>query len=306
MDKEVDPAVLAFIDEKRLSGERRTPVDILARMGVLEARDKALEHAWLAGGDNDKVIAAVWAEFVHIGEGGRWFCLESLNPQRPTARGGTRTAQQIQRAENRIALLKRSLDAGQGFRAVLQTNRMPIVDLEADKAAKVSTRVADEQPWHVASWDLGENVAVLVRGQQGWLPSKDEVLAARARGGLPAPAPVPTDRASADAMQAAAVEHLTRHFAGYGYRTDNLAGQALGYDIEVSDKKGATLLKLAVRGTWAGMPGFRLTAEQRAVGEREPTWRLALVTDVLGPAPQHKLYKFAELANAPGLEPPLS
>jgi len=304
MDKEVDPAVLAFIDEKRLSGERRTPVDIIARMGVLEARDKALEHAWLAGGDNDKVIAAVWAEFVHIGEGGRWFCLESLNPQRPTARGGTRTAQQIQRAENRIALLKRSLDAGQGFRAVLQTNRMPIVDLEADKAAKVSTRVADEEPWHVATWDLGENVAVLVRGQQGWLPSKDEVLAARARSNLPAPAPVPTDRASADAMQAAAVEHLARHFAGYGYRTDNLAGQALGYDIEVSDKKGATLLKLAVRGAWAGMPGFRLTAEQRAVGEREPTWRLALVTDVLGPAPQHKLYKFAELGNAPGFEPP--
>jgi hypothetical protein len=78
----------------------------------------------------------------------------------------------------------------------------------------------------------------------------------------------------------------------------------LGYDIEVSDKKGATLLKLAVRGTWAGMPGFRLTAEQRAVGEREPTWRLALVTDVLGLAPQHKLYKFAELGNAPGLESP--
>jgi len=304
MDKEVDPAVLAFIDEKRLSGERRTPVDIIARMGVLEARDKALEHAWLAGGDNDKVIAAVWAEFVHIGEGGRWFCLESLNPQRPTARGGTRTALQIQRAENRIALLKRSFDGGQGFRAVLQTNRMPIVDLEADKAAKVSTRVADEEPWHVATWDLGENVAVLVRGQQGWLPSKDEVLAARARSNLPAPAPVPTDRASADAMQAAAVEHLARHFAGYGYRTDNLAGQALGYDIEVSDKKGATLLKLAVRGAWAGMPGFRLTAEQRAVGEREPTWRLALVTDVLGPAPQHKLYKFAELGNAPGFEPP--
>ena len=50
MDKEVDPAVLAVINEKRLSGEKRTPVDIIARMGVTDARDKASDQAWLATG----------------------------------------------------------------------------------------------------------------------------------------------------------------------------------------------------------------------------------------------------------------
>ena len=52
MEKEVEPAVLALINEKRLTGEKRTPVEIIARMGVFEARDKAGDHAWLATGDN--------------------------------------------------------------------------------------------------------------------------------------------------------------------------------------------------------------------------------------------------------------
>ncbi len=39
MDKEVDPKVLAVIDEMRLSGPRLTPVDIVAKMGVFDARE---------------------------------------------------------------------------------------------------------------------------------------------------------------------------------------------------------------------------------------------------------------------------
>src|SRR5690349_4449073 len=45
MDKEVDPAVLAVINEKRLTGEKRTPVDIISRMGVFDAREKASDQA---------------------------------------------------------------------------------------------------------------------------------------------------------------------------------------------------------------------------------------------------------------------
>jgi hypothetical protein len=99
------------------------------------------------------------------------------------------------------------------------------------------------------------------------------------------------------------MDHLTRHFAGYGYKTENVAGQKLGYDIEVSDKKGATLLKLAVKGTAAGMAGFQLTGEERACAKRGDPWRLAVVTDAIGPAAQHKLYKPSEVDKAPGLEP---
>ncbi|CAN7304684.1 DUF3883 domain-containing protein [Variovorax sp. LjRoot84] len=301
MDKEVDPAVLAVINEKRLLGEKRTPVDIIAKMGVFDARQKASDYAWLATGDN--VIATIWAEFVSIGAGGRWFYLESLDTQHRIG-GGERTALQIQRAKDRLILLKRSLDAAQGFRAVLQTNRVPILDLENDKAAKVSMRVADDEEWHVATWDADQKVALLVRGRRGWLPTEEDLQAARARGGVPAAAPEgPSGQASREEVQAAAIAYLTRHFAGYGYKTENVAGQNLGYDIEVSDKKGVTLLKLAVKGTSAGMAGFQLTGEERACAKRGDPWRLAVVTDALGPAAQHKLYKPSEVDKAPGLEP---
>jgi hypothetical protein len=301
MDKEVDPAVLAVINEKRLLGEKRTPVEIIAKMGVFDARQKASEHAWLATGDN--VIATIWAEFVSIGAGGRWFYLESLDTHHRIG-GGERTALQIQRAKDRLNLLKRALDAGQGFRAVLQTNRVPILDLETDKAAKVSTRVPDDEEWHIATWDPDQKVAVLVRGPRGWLPTEEDMQAARARGGVPAAAlEGPSGQASREEVQAAAMDYLTRHFAGYGYKAENVASQQLGYDIEVSDKKGATLLKLAVKGTAPGITGFQLTGEERACAKRGDPWRLAVVTDALGPAAQHKLYKPSEVDKAPGLEP---
>lgn len=301
MDKEVDPVVLAVINEKRLLGEKRTPVEIIARMGVFEPRQKASELAWLATGDN--VIATIWAEFVSIGAGGRWFYLESLDTQHRHG-GGERSALQIQRAKDRLKLLKRSLDAGQAFRAVLQTNRVPIFDLETDKAAKVSMRVPDDKEWHIATWDPDQKTAVLVRGPRGWLPTEEDMQAARARGGVPTVAlKGPPGQASREEVQAAAMDYLTRHFAGYGYRTENVASQKLGYDIEVSDKKGATLLKLAVKGTAAGVAGFLLTGEERACAKQGDPWRLAVVADALGPTAQHTLYKPSEVDKAPGLEP---
>ena len=302
MDKEVNPAVLAVINEKRLGGEKRTPVEIISKMGVFDAYSKAYDQAWLASGNN--VIATIWAELVRIGSGGRWFYLESLETQYRVG-GGVRTAQQAQRAKDRLTLLKTSLDAGLTVRTVLQTNRVAIADLETDKTAKVSMRVPDDQEWHVASWEVDLKIAVLVRGPRGWLPTEQELQAARAQGGVASapPAPAEAPPASQDEVQAAAIAHLSRHFAGYGYKAAQVSSQQLGYDIEVTDKKGATLLKLAVKGVAAGTPGFQLTGEERACAQRGDPWRLAVVSDVPGPAAQHKLYKASELDSAPGLVP---
>jgi len=301
MDKEVDPAVLAVINEKRLSGEKRTPVDIIARMGVTDARDKASDQAWLATGDN--VIATLWAEFVSVGAGGRWFYLESLDTHRRIG-GGERTALQVQRAKDRLGLLKRSLDAGLGLRAVLQTNRVSIFNMETDKAAKVSTRVRDEQEWHIATWEPDRKMAVLVRGPRGWLPTEEDMQAARARGGVPpAVQAAPSGPVSREQVQAAAMDYLMRHFGGYGYKTENVTSQNLGYDIQVSDKKGNILLKLAVKGTAAAVTSFQLSGEERACAKRGDPWRLAVVMDAIGPAAQHKLYKPTEIDSASGLEP---
>ncbi|MBO9647432.1 MAG: DUF3883 domain-containing protein [Variovorax sp.] len=305
MDKEVDPAVLGVINEKRLMGEKRTPVEIIAKMGVFDAREKAGDLAWLATGDNVNVIATLWAEFVSVGADGRWFYLESLAPQFKFG-GGDRSAQQIQRAKDRLGLLKRALDAGQGLRVVLQTNRVPVLEMESDKTARVSVRVPDDEEWHIASWDTATKMAVLVRGARGWTPSEEDMEAARARGGIPpealqAAAPAAGESSPED-VQAAAIDHLVRHFGGYGYKTETVAGQGLGYDIEVSDKKGKTLLKIAVKGVAPGAKTFRLTSEEQACAKKGDPWRLAVVTDAPGPAAQHKLYRGSEVNSAPGLE----
>ena len=303
MDKEVDPSVLAVIDEMRLSGPRLTPVEIVAKMGVFDARDKPFDQAWLATGDN--VIATVWAEYVSVGEGGRWFCLESLDVQQRAA-GGDRTPHQVQRAKDRLALLKRTFDAEQGFRAVLQTNRVPIAELESNKAAKVSTRVRDESEWHVAVWEPQRKLAVLVRGPRGWIPGEADIHAARARGSVPATAPeaqAASGQVSREDVQAAATAYVMRHFKGYGYNAEDVSSQGLGYGIEVSNAKGATLLRVVVKGTATGLPAFQLTDEERAGSAREPLWRLLVVSDALGPTAQHKIYKASEMAQAPGFDP---
>lgn len=311
MENEVDPQVLAVINEKRLSGPRLTPVEIVAKMGVFDARDKPFDHAWLATGDN--VIATIWAEWVNLGAGGRWFYLESLDTHH-RAGGGERSAHQIQRAKDRLALLKRTFDAGQNFRAVVQTNRIAILEVESNKDAKVSTRVRDDDEWHVATWEPEHKLAVLVRGPRGWEPSAEEIQAAKARGSVPAePEPAAATAGGAAAVssaklspaevQAGAMDYVMRHFKGYGYKAEDVSGQGLGFDIEVSNAKGATLLKVAVKGTAAGTPSFQVTSEERASSVREQLWRLLVVMDVLGPTAQHKIYKATEMSSAPGFDP---
>lgn len=299
MDKEVDPKVLAVIDEKRLSGPRLTPVEIVAKMGVLDARQKPFDSAWLATGDN--VIATVWAELVNVGAGGRWFCLESLDPHVREG-GGARSAHQVQHAKDRSALLKKTFDADQGFRAVLQTNRVAIAELESNKSAKVSTRVRDDTEWHVASWESDQLLAVLVRGPRGWTPSEEELqAAAKTRRYVAtkseAEARAPEPPSSPEEVQAAATAYALRHFSSYGYKADDVTAQNLGYDIEVSNASGKTLLRVVVKGTSSSVPKFSLTAEQKASSTREPLWRLVVVADATGPAAQHKICKPSELAS---------
>jgi hypothetical protein len=304
MDNEVDPRVRQIIDEKRLSGPRLSPVEIVAKMGVFDARDKPYEHAWLATGDS--VIATIWAEYVRVGSAGRWFYLESLNTAL-RAGGGARPPNLVQRAKDRVALLKRTYDAGQGFRALLQTNRVPIAELESNRKAKISTRVRDDEEWHVATWSPEEQFAILVRGPRGWTPTDAELQEAMAHANLPvssssASALVAASEGQGDSLQSAAMDYVVRHFSSYGYKADVVSGRGLGYDIEVADKKGTTLLRVAVRGTSTATPGFQLADDERSCSAREKLWRLLVVTDPLSGAAQHKIYRSSEVPQAPGFQ----
>ncbi|MFZ4286072.1 hypothetical protein [Variovorax sp. HJSM1_2] len=303
METEVAPQVLTVINEERLSGAKLTPVDIIVKMGVFDGRERAYEHAWLASGDI--IIATVWGEHVSLGAEGQWFSIESLDPQQRIG-GGTRSPSQAQRATDRIALLRRAFKEEKTFRAVLQTNRVAIAELETDKAAKVSTRVRDPEEWHVAAWEGEQQIAVLVRGPRGWMPSADEIQAARARCGIPALDLASLEAAknvSQDELQSAAIEYVTKHFRGYGYKAENVAEQNTGVHIEVSNNKGAMLLKVAIKGVSRGVPSFRLTPEELAGSKREPLWRLLVVNDALGAAPTHKIFKPAEIHQAEGYDP---
>lgn len=297
MESEVDSKVLAVIEEERLSGPRLSPVDILSKMGVLDARNKPFESAWLATGDS--VVATIWGEYVNVGVNGRWFYIESLNTQ-ARSDGGERSANQAQRATTRLTLLKRTFDAGQGFRAVLQTNRMAIVEAESNKNAKISTRVRDDQEWHVATWSPELQIAVLVRGPRDWQPSPDELKAARRSH---APSSRTTGTSGGDEMQVAsesdvddaAKGYVLRHFTSYGYQAEDVSSQGLGYDVEVKDKKGATLLLVCVRGASVGIQIRDLSAQEHASSKREKLWKLIVVADPLTGAAQHKIYKATEI-----------
>jgi hypothetical protein len=303
METEVAPQVLTVINEERLSGAKLTPVDLIVKMGVFDGRERAYEHAWLASGDI--IIATVWGEHVSLGANGTWFSIESLDAQTRVG-GGTRSPGQAQRAIDRIALLRRAFKEEKTFRAVLQTNRVAIAELEINKSAKVSTRVRDPEEWHVAAWEGEQEIAVLVRGPRGWMPTADEIAAARARCGIAAldvPALEAAKNVSLDELQTAAVEYVTKHFRGYGYKAENIAEQNTGVHIEVSNNKGAMLLKVAIKGVSRGVPSFRLTKEELAASTREPLWRLLVVNDALGAAPTHKIYKPAEVNQAEGYDP---
>jgi hypothetical protein len=269
-------------------------------MGVFDARTQASASAWLATGDN--VIATIWAEQISVGTGGRWFYLESLDTHQRMD-GGERSALQIQRAKDRLQLLKYALDEEQPVRVALQANRVAIETAETDKAAKIGVRVPDDQEWHVAAWNSDEKYAVLVRGEKGWMPSEADIKAARARGGVPLATGAGTDgQATPEAVQAAAIAYLTKYFASYGYRSENASSEHFGYDLEVSDKKGTTLLKLAVKGLGPGVRSFKLSTEEMARAKEGHPWRLAVVTDSVSPGAAHKMYSGADYESAPGLE----
>jgi hypothetical protein len=300
MEREVDPKVLAVIEEKRLSGPRLSPADIISKMGVFDARDKPFESAWIASGDS--VIVTIWGEYVHVGTNGRWFYLESLNAEL-RAGGSARTPAQMERAKFRLTLLKRSFDEKRSFRAVLQTNRIAIDEAESNKSAKISTRVRDDEEWHVASWLPDAQTAVLVRGPQDWEPSAEELKAAARRYQVPAggqtgtgageAAQVPGDQERD--LDGAAKAYVIKHFSSYGYQAEDLSSQGLGYDVEVKDKKGATLLRVCVRGAGVGSPIRALAPGEVASSTGEKLWRLLVVSDPLSGVAQHRIYKASEL-----------
>jgi hypothetical protein len=139
------------------------------------------------------------------------------------------------------------------------------------------------------------------------VPTEADLQAAKARGSVPKvaepAAAAATGQASPEEVHAAAIEYVTKHFTGYGYKAENVVAQNIGFDLEVSNAKGQTLLRVVVKGTAPGVPSFKLTKDESACSVREPLWRLLVVTDAGSGVAQHKIYKPNEISSAPGYDP---
>jgi hypothetical protein len=319
MQTEVNPAVLAVVERIRTSTPKRSASEVIERMGVRDARDKRFDYAWALGGGG--YLLTIWSEFTHVNEiNNRWFCVETFDTKTRLG-GGTRGPRQQARAEFRLACLRSMHTANEACSAVLQVNRLSIAQLEQNADSEVSVRVKDDEQWHVAAWDEARNRAILVRGPRGWAPTPEEVdqhLARRPMDGTynaqlershpgvepvapPVPPPPPPeprvvfpDQEHRDAVEAAAMAHMTAHYESQGLVVHDVSKENLGYDMRIETGVGTALHLVEVKGTSMVAEGFFISRNERRCAEREPAWCLAVVTNALT-VPAERIYSAAEM-----------
>lgn len=329
MQNEVNPAVFKVVDDIRANSPKLGITEVVQRMGVRDARERRADYVWeLPGGG---YLLTIWTEFVHVHANGRWFYVETLDTKTRLG-GGTRSHLQHMRAEARVAALQHMHTRRQDCAAVLQINRVPIAELEQNKNAEVGVRVKDPERWHVARWDTARQRAILVRGSGDWAPTDAEVddhLARRRMDGVlnvqvhaggappgpaepepPAATPPPEleprlwfpDQKHRDAVEDAAIAHMTSFYEAKGLIVRDVSKQNLGYDLQVEDSAGVTLHLVEVKGTATAIEGFYISRNERRCSGREPKWCLAVVTGALG-SPTARVYSASEMEERFGFEP---
>lgn len=329
MENEVNPVVFKVVDEIRANSPKRGITEVVERMGVRDAKDRRFDYVWeLPGGG---YLLTIWSEFVHVHPSGRWFYVDTLDTTKRLG-GGERDHFQKQRAEARVAALKKMHSGRQDCAAVLQINEVPIAELEQNKSAKARVRVKDPERWHVARWDANRQRVILVRGGGDWAPTdsevdehlarrwSDEVGQGQVHGGgtsggpSPADKPSPTpphdpqprlwfpDQAHRDAVEAAAMEYMKRFYVEQGLVPLDVSDKNLGYDLRVEDGTGATVHLVEVKGTSMDAEGFFISRNERRCAHRESKWCLAVVTEALS-SPTARVYSAPEMEERFGFEP---
>jgi hypothetical protein len=85
-----------------------------------------------------------------------------------------------------------------------------------------------------------------------------------------------------------AIEIATRYYQSLGWRVVSREADKCGFDLECS--RESDLLRIEVKGTSSGAPGFIITYNEYTFLQESPDWRLALVTRALSSHP--KLFVF--------------
>lgn len=179
MLNEVDPDVAAFMEQERLTGGAKGATEILRLAGV-DLADRLEQFAWAWRRRGMNAVMTIWSEDVHVAGNGHWMVVEPIDIE--TRRSGRPwSAVERPRAERRFSILREAFQTKSPLLGLLQVNRWSARQLiEDDKTSNVAFRVRDRTPWHVV--DLpGNQLAVLVRGDQPWSPTPEEIEAAKRR-----------------------------------------------------------------------------------------------------------------------------
>jgi hypothetical protein len=198
MLQEVESSVAAFMEQERLSGGAKGATEILRLAGV-DLSDRIEQFAWAWRRRAMNSVMTIWAEDVHVVGPGKWIVAEPIDVT--TRRSGRNwSAVEKPRAERRFAILREAFQTKTPLLGLLQVNRWSASQLvDEDQTSSVSFRVRDRTPWHVVQLRPEDHLAVLVRGEEPWTPTAEQILDAKRRwevahqpgADAPAPSPVP-------------------------------------------------------------------------------------------------------------------
>lgn len=90
------------------------------------------------------------------------------------------------------------------------------------------------------------------------------------------------------------MEHMRAFYEAQELVVDDVSDDNLGYDLLVKDAASAPVHRVEVKGTSLLAEGFFISRNERRCAVREPTWRLAVVTNALT-APAESIYSASEM-----------
>lgn len=103
-------------------------------------------------------------------------------------------------------------------------------------------------------------------------------------------------------IEKASERAVINHYEALGYDCTNMTRVICGFDFRF--RKGRSELDVEVKGTSGSIEHFYLTRNEHDNGlDKNPNWRLAMVTNALTRKPTVKIYTPKELKQAFGIEP---
>jgi hypothetical protein len=103
-------------------------------------------------------------------------------------------------------------------------------------------------------------------------------------------------------VEKAAERAVIAHYRSLGFRCSDLTKLNCGYDFLF--QKGTSVLHVEVKGASGEVAGFFLTRNEHSAGyQKNPSWRLAMVTRALSAAPTIQIFDAKQLRKVFDLTP---